>query len=71
VRLRYRHKAIPAAVAVNEEDESVKVKFDKPQSAVTPGQAAVFYDNDEVLGGGFIEGPLPASQFAAVASEAH
>ena len=71
VRLRYRHKAVPATVTVNEEDASAEVIFDDPQSAVTPGQAAVFYDNDEVMGGGFIDGSLPASQCAAIASEGH
>ena len=33
----------------------VEVRFDVPQRAVTPGQAAVFYDGDVVLGGGWIE----------------
>jgi tRNA-specific 2-thiouridylase len=31
------------------------LRFDEPQDAVTPGQAAVFYDGDVVLGGGWIE----------------
>jgi tRNA-specific 2-thiouridylase len=34
--------------------EEVLVTFDEPQRAVTPGQSAVFYDGDEVVGGGWI-----------------
>lgn len=53
-RLRYRHKAATAELHPLPNDRAV-VRFDAPQSAVTPGQGAVFYDADEVLGGGFIE----------------
>jgi tRNA-specific 2-thiouridylase len=35
--------------------DSLEVSFDKPQRSVTPGQALVLYDGDEVLGGGWIE----------------
>jgi tRNA-specific 2-thiouridylase len=35
-------------------NDQVTVTFDQPQRAVTPGQAAVFYDGDEVAGGGWI-----------------
>jgi len=53
VRLRYRHKAAPAII-FHENSETVRVEFDAPQSAITPGQGAVFYKDDEVLGGGWI-----------------
>jgi tRNA-specific 2-thiouridylase len=36
------------------DESSVRVTFDEPARAVTPGQAAVFYDEDEVVGGGWI-----------------
>ncbi len=53
VRLRYRHKGAPARLQLLEEGRA-EVIFETPQFAVTPGQAAVFYDGDEVLGGGWI-----------------
>jgi tRNA-specific 2-thiouridylase len=52
-RVRYRTPATPATVAPIDAD-SAWLRFDAPQPAVTPGQAAVFYDDNEVLGGGFI-----------------
>ena len=54
VRIRYRHREAAASLTPTG-PESVEVTFDVPQSAVTPGQAAVFYDGDVVLGGGWID----------------
>ena len=52
-RIRYRHEAVPATVSPVGLDCAV-VRFDQPQAAVTPGQGAVFYRGDEVIGGGWI-----------------
>lgn len=52
-RIRYRHKEVPATITPCEGGQ-VAVTFDQPQQGVTPGQAAVFYDGDRVLGGGWI-----------------
>lgn len=53
VRVRYRHTAAPATLTPLE-DNRVRVEFDEPQRAITPGQATVFYRGDEVVGGGWI-----------------
>ena len=53
VQIRHRHAAAPASVAPVG-DASARVVLDVPQPAVTPGQAAVFYDGDDVIGGGWI-----------------
>ena len=53
VRIRYRHAEQPAEVSVRD-DGTVHIVFDEPQRAVTPGQTAVLYDGDTVLGGGTI-----------------
>ncbi len=55
VKIRYLHRATPATVEFVEPDR-VRVMFDQPQRAITPGQAVVFYDGDAVLGGGWIDG---------------
>jgi len=53
VKIRHRHEPAWATLSV-EGDGLVRARFDEPQRAVTPGQAAVFYDGDEVVGGGWI-----------------
>ncbi|MCB9853248.1 MAG: tRNA 2-thiouridine(34) synthase MnmA [Phycisphaerales bacterium] len=54
-KIRYHHE--PAAATITPaRDGKVHIEFDIPQEAVTPGQAAVFYEGDEVIGGGWIEG---------------
>lgn len=53
-KIRYRN--IPMPVLVNPVGgQGIEVVFDTPQRAVTPGQSIVFYDEDEVIGGGIIE----------------
>jgi len=53
VKIRHRHEAAPATLEKSGSDE-VLVTFDEPVRAITPGQAAVFYDSDLVVGGGWI-----------------
>jgi tRNA-specific 2-thiouridylase len=53
VRIRHRHKDAPAVVTADG-DTRAHARFDDPQSAITPGQATVFYDGDDVIGGGWI-----------------
>jgi tRNA-specific 2-thiouridylase len=55
-KIRYNHD--PQAASVTAGDGEIVVRFDEPQSAVTPGQAVVLYDGDVVLGGGWIERAL-------------
>ena len=54
-KIRYLHQPSQATVIPLNEENKVKVKFDSPQRAVTPGQAVVFYNEEEVIGGGTIE----------------
>ena len=55
VKIRNKHEAAPAMLYPTGDAARVEVKFDTPQRAVTPGQAAVLYDGDLVLAGGWIE----------------
>ncbi len=54
VKTRYRQQDIPCTVKVIDDDH-VEVMFDEPQKAVTPGQSAVFYQQECCLGGGIIQ----------------
>ncbi len=53
VKIRHRHHAALATIEMTAEDE-VLITFAEPQRAITPGQAAVFYKDDVVVGGGWI-----------------
>jgi tRNA-specific 2-thiouridylase len=53
VRVRYRPTAAPATITPLP-DQRARIVFDEPQRAITPGQASVFYQGDEVFGGGWI-----------------
>jgi len=54
VQIRYRHRPARASLEPLSGD-IVRVRFEKPQKSITPGQAAVFYDGQRVIGGGWIE----------------
>jgi len=57
VQVRYNHIPVSAVVA-QDAPGTVRVRFERPVKAVTPGQAAVFYRGDRVLGGGWIVRPI-------------
>jgi tRNA-specific 2-thiouridylase len=54
VSIRYHHPDYSALIT-KEKFDKVAIKFKEPQRAITPGQSAVIYDNDCLLGGGIIE----------------
>ena len=54
VKIRHRHEPAWATLEPGSGGDEVLATFDEPQRAVTPGQSAVFYDRDEVVGGGWI-----------------
>lgn len=53
VKIRYRHDPAPATIYALP-DAHARIVFDEPQRAITPGQATIFYDGEEVVGGGWI-----------------
>jgi tRNA-specific 2-thiouridylase len=55
VKIRNKHAAAAATLVPLGDSSRIEVQFAEPQRAITPGQAAVFYDGDLVLGGGWIE----------------
>jgi tRNA-specific 2-thiouridylase len=54
VKIRYNHPGAEALLSINGKNE-LEVRFESPQKAITPGQAAVFYNEETVLGGGWIK----------------
>ena len=54
VKIRHRHEPAWATLQPDSGPDAATATFDEPQRAVTPGQSAVFYDGDEVVGGGWI-----------------
>ena len=58
IKTRYTAKPAPGVVTPLENGRQATVRFESPQRDLTPGQAAVFYDGDQVLGGGLI---IPAA----------
>lgn len=53
IKIRHRHEPAWASISMSDENQVMAV-FDEPARAITPGQAAVFYNGDEVVGGGWI-----------------
>ena len=64
VQARIRYNGKNASATVTPHGEWARLRFDEPVRAITPGQAVVFFDGSEVLGGGLIE-PAPPAKLAS------
>ncbi|MFT4570381.1 MAG: tRNA-specific 2-thiouridylase [Hyphomicrobiaceae bacterium] len=69
VRIRSQHRGVPGRIETAD-DSDVVVRFERNEDAVSPGQAAVFYRDDEVIGGAWITRALAADNGDASADEA-
>lgn len=63
VQIRYRAQPVPATI-MPLANARARIVFDAPQHSITPGQAAVWYDGEMLLGGGIIERPTPKTPAA-------
>ncbi len=54
VQIRYRHHGVPATIT-KLDDSRARIEFEEPQISIAPGQSAVFYQDDCVIGGGWLE----------------
>jgi tRNA-specific 2-thiouridylase len=61
LRAKTRYRQPDQDCNVTPHDKTLRVTFDHPQRAITPGQSVVFYDGDECLGGGIIEQAIPVT----------
>ena len=59
VTVKIRYKSDDAPAVLHPGKDGALVRFDQPQRAITPGQAAVFYQGDVLIGGGIIESNIP------------
>ena len=62
VAVKIRYKSDDAQAVLHPGKDGALIRFDRPQRAITPGQAAVFYQGDVLIGGGIIESEIPQNQ---------
>lgn len=68
-KIRYNDPGTPAKISLQEhQEQKIIVNFETPVYAITPGQAAVFYDEEDVIGGGWINQAIPEKKKIAISS---